>query len=169
MKHTKIKMLLCLLLAITMCLPIVFLVGCNKDEGGNEETSTAAKVNEFYETVVESQSRMDTIADNIYRNWYDAIYNDKFACNVDLAIAYALSDNKANFDFIKENEKKIQSLYKGIRDSEVSNEIKDVLYAYSDYYEFVINVNGSLESYSANKEKYKTELSNSLKHLSMVL
>ena len=112
---------------------------------------------------------MDTIADDIYRYWYDAIYNDKYAGSIDLAIAYALSDNKSNVDFIKENEIKIQSLYKEIRDSELSAEIKDVMNAYSDYYEFVINVSGSFNSYSANKENYKKELANALKHLSMEL
>lgn len=172
MKHPKTRMLISLLMAISMCLPIFIFAGCGNGETGNTDaggSSAAAKIGEFYEAVVESQTRMDIVADDIYDYWYDAIYNDKYSGNINLAIAFALDDNSENIDFIKENETKIQSLYKEVRDSELKDEIKAVMTAYSDYYEFVINVSGSFNSYSSNKETYKKELANALKHLSMEL
>jgi hypothetical protein len=39
--------------------------------------------------------------------------------------------------------------------------------AYSDYYEFVVNVSGSFNSFSESKEKLKKELASALKKLSL--
>ena len=41
--------------------------------------------------------------------------------------------------------------------------------AYNDYYAFVIEVSGSFNSYSADKEKLKKELSSALKDLEFEL
>ena len=137
------------------------MAGCGKDSKNAPQA--------FYEAVVESQSRLDTVADAIYSNWYDAIYKNKYSGDIDRAIAYALSDNSEEIDFIKSNEPTIQSLYKKARDSKFEDEVKDVMSAYSDYYEFVINVTGSFNTYSAGKETHKKELANALKYLSMEL
>ena len=110
---------------------------------------------------------MDDVADDIYRYWYDAIYNDKYYGSIDLAIAYAQDDNKENLAKIEENEPIIQALYKEVRDSDLSVEIKAVMSAYSDYYEFVVNVSGSFNSYSASKETLKKELASALKDLAL--
>ena len=158
MKHLKTKLLTCVLLAISMCLPI-FFTAC---DGGTSAS-------DFYDAVSESQTRMDEIADDIYQCWYDAIYNNKYSKDINIAIATARANNRDNLDFIEENEIKIQSIYKEVRESDLKDEIKDVMNAYSDYYEFVVNVSGSFNTYSANKETYKKELANALKHLAMEL
>ena len=49
----------------------------------------------------------------------------------------------------------------------MSDEVKEVMQAYNEYYEFVINVSGSFNSYSANKETLKKALSSALKNLEM--
>lgn len=51
----------------------------------------------------------------------------------------------------------------------MADEIKAVMTAYSDYYEFVVNVSGSYKSYSANKEPLKKALASALKYLSLEL
>ena len=160
MKHSKMKLLTTLLLLFAMCLPIG-LAGC--ESGGADKTT------EFYDAVVESQTCLDEIGDDIYSYWYDAVYKDKYYGSIDVAIASALSDNSDSVDFVKENETKIQSLYKEVRDSELKGEIKAVMSAYSEYYEFVMNVSGSFKSYSASKETYKKALATALKNLSMEL
>ncbi len=165
MKYNKMKHAICFLLTIAICLPIIIMAGCNGGESGDKKSAPEA----FYDAVVESQSRLDIIADAIYTNWYNAIYKDMFGKSIDLAIASALSSNSENVDFIESNEVEIQSLYKKARDSEFKDEVKDVMNAYSDYYEFVINVSGSFNSYSSSKETLKKELANALKHLSMEL
>ena len=160
MRQSKLKFVTILLLLLAMCLPIGVFAGCDSGTG---------KTVEFYDTVVESQTRLDEIGDDIYSYWYDAIYKDKYYGSIDIAIATALSDNSENVNFVKENETKIQSLYKQVRDSDLKVEIKAVMSAYTEYYEFVMNVSGSFNSYSANKENYKKALATALKDLSMEL
>ena len=139
------------------------------DKDKQENDNSAEKINKFFDSVSESQKRMDIVADAIYQNWYQAVYKKGFSGSIDLAIAMALNDNSENIDFIKENEKEIQSYYKEVRDSELKDEVKAVMTAYSDYYEFVINVSGSFQTYSENMENYKKALATALKHLSLEL
>ncbi len=193
MKNYKIKLFSCLILALAMVAPICLFSGCensnntaDRDEQKVEDTenkndkdqdekdkqendNSAEKINKFYDSVSESQKRMDIVADAIYQNWYQAVYKKGFSGSIDLAIAMALNDNSENIDFIKENEKEIQSYYKEVRDSELKDEVKAVMTAYSDYYEFVINVSGSFQTYSENMENYKKALATALKHLSLEL
>lgn len=130
------------------------------------EDTKLAKVNEFYELVCESQALLDEVADDIYSNWHAAIYKDKFNENINLAIASALSDNKENIEEIERLDGEITVLFKEVRDTEQGPQIKAVMSAYSDYYELVVNVSGSFNSYSADKESLKKELASALKKLS---
>ena len=140
------------------------LVSCNLAGNGTEKESN------FYQLVVQTQELLDTVADDIYSNWYDAIYKDKFNESIDLAILTAQIDNAENLDAIEENNTKIKELYKQIPDdSELKSEVKAVMQAYNDYYTFVVEVSGSFNSYSANKETLKKELSSALKNLSFEL
>ncbi len=121
---------------------------------------------QFHEKVSESQELLDKVADAIYSNWYDAIYKDKFGESIDLAIASAMVDNKENIDRVKSLDEEIATLFKKVKDTEQGKLVKDVMSAYSDYYEFVINVSGSFKSYSADKETLKKELASLLRDLS---
>ena len=163
-----------ILMAIMSLFSLMLFASCDGNSttvmgtGGTSSTENSTeKITTFYETVVESQKCMDDVADDIYRYWYDAIYKDKYYGSIDLAIAYAQDDNKENLAKIEENEPIIQALYKEVRDSDLSVEIKAVMSAYSDYYEFVVNVSGSFNSYSASKETLKKELASALKDLAL--
>ena len=151
------KKIICLVLMALMIVPIA-LTGCGEEE---------AKIEKFYATVKQSQACLDEIADDIYDNWHDAIYNKKFGGDINKAVYYAQLDNESNLNAIETNEPVIHDLYKEIKDSDLSTEIKEVMAAYSDYYEFVVNVSGSYESFSAGKENLKKDLASALKHLEM--
>ena len=153
------------LIAMITLFSLMIVAACGGSE--KKEDKSLEKITTFYETVVDSQQCMDTVADDIYSYWYDAIYKDKYYGSIDLAIAYAQEDNKENLEKIEENEPIIQSLYKEVRDTDLSVEIKAVMSAYSDYYEFVVNVSGSFNSYSASKETLKKELASALKDLAL--
>ena len=153
--------------AINLFLTTIMIVGVLFSGCGSAENATSAKIEEFYETVVISQECLDSVADDIYRYWYDAIYNDKYGGSIDLAIAYAQIDNEENLATIETNDSNIKTLYKSIKGSELGEEIKAVMSAYSDYYEFVVNVSGSFNSFSASKEKLKKELASALKDLQL--
>ncbi len=155
--------MLCLVLCVSLC-------SCGTANPGNNGNNTGRDdLTAFHEKVSESQKLMDELADDIYSNWYDAIYKDKFGENIDLAIASAMVDNKENVDRIKELDGQIAELFKKTKDLEQGKLVKEVMSAYSDYYEFVINVSGSFKSYSADKETLKKELASLLRDLSYEL
>lgn len=151
-------------IAIFMVFLIMLLIAC---DGGSKGGKLDEKLNEFHETVSLSQESLDEVADDIYQYWHRVIYNDAYNGNINVAIAAAISDNSENLAFIEENDLKIQSLYKEIRDSELKDEIKAVMNAYAEYYELVVNVSGSYNSYSESKEKLKKALASALKSLSL--
>ena len=134
---------------------------------GNSEEATLEKTKEFHIAITTSQEALDEVADDIYTYWYNAIYKDYYSGSIDLAIYYAEQANAENITLIKSNDATIKSLYKEIKDSPLSSEIKAVMSAYSDYYEFVINVSGSFNSYSQNKETLKKELASAIRDLAM--
>ena len=129
---------------------------------------SSSKVEEFYETVVQSQELLDIVADDIYQNWYDYVYEDEYS-TVNSAIYYAQLENEENLKTIEENEVLIRDLYKEVKESKFEYEVKEVMAAYSDYYEFVVNVSGSFETYKQGKEEYKKALASALKKLSLEL
>ena len=124
---------------------------------------------EFHKLVVETQELLDIVADDIYSYWYDCIYKDKYLESIDYAIACALSDNQENIEKIEANNKKIKTLYKDVKDGKLEDEVKEVMQAYNDYYAFVMEVSGSFNSFSANKETLKKNLSSALKNLEFEL
>lgn len=145
--------------ALFLCMAMIFsLSGC-----GNDSTQ------KFYDAVYESQELMDTVADKIYSNWYDAIYEDKFSDDINIAISTAIKDNSDNITKINELDAGIAEYFKAAKESKCGDKVKAVMSAYTDYYEFVINVSGSFNSYSESKEKLKKELSSALKELSFEL
>ncbi len=134
---------------------------------GSESTSSTDKqLSKFYEAVYESTELLNDVADDIYQNWYDAIYKDKFNEDINIAIAYAQSDHADDITKIKELDEKVSRYFSKVKSGEHSDLIKDVMSAYSDYYEFVINVSGSFKSYSESKESLKKELTSCLRELS---
>lgn len=148
------------LMLVGILLVSCLFVGCGT-------ANNKANIEEFYETVTASQNCLDEVADDIYSYWYDAIYEDKYGGNINLAIAKAQADNEINLNSIEQYDITIKDLYKKIRDSELKDQIKEVMTAYSDYYEFVVNVSGSFKSYSASKETLKKELASALKNLAL--
>ncbi len=149
---------------------------CNTDAHDNKTTTTTtttttvnqaeADLEAFYDKVHESQELLDEVADDIYSYWYDAIYEDYYGGNINTAILLAQSANSSNISRIKELDEEIGILFKSVKEGECGKLVKEVMSAYSDYYEFVINVSGSFKSYSADKETLKKELASLLRELS---
>ena len=161
-------LILCLVASMLMA-----ITSCGATNFGSTASSEATKNDEslqkFYDKLSKSQELLDTVADDIYSYWYDCIYKDKYLDDINYAIASALSDNKENIDEIKALDTEISELFKEVKDGEHSSLVKETMSAYSDYYEFVINVSGSFESYKTNKETLKKELASLLRDLSYEL
>ena len=123
---------------------------------------------EFYDIVSETQELLDDYADDIYRCWYDYVYEDEYSSvNAALAAAYAM--NSSNIKTIESNNNEIKELYSKVKDGKLKDEIKAVMQAYNEYYSFVMEVSGSYNSFSAGKETNKKALANALKNLSFEL
>lgn len=154
---------------ISLFLSILFIVtlltGCNFSNALSKNNNEQ----EYHDLVYETQELLDIVADDIYSYWYDCIYNDKYNENINLAILYAQMDNEENITKIKENNDKIKELYSKVKDGELKSETKAVMQAYNDYYSFVMEVSGSFNSFSANKETLKKELSSALRDLEFEL
>ena len=152
-KNLRVTFILVIVTTLLCCL----LVGCMQE--GDKS------LQKFYDKVKESQELIDNYADDIYQCWYEAIYKDKYLGDINVAIAYATLLNEDSITAIEQKDKVISELYSEIKNSESSEEVKSVMIAYSDYYEFVINVSGSFKSFSADKENKKKTLATALRNL----
>ena len=163
-------------------LAVILIIGClsalvtacnfSSEAETTETTETTvatepplAKEQEFYDLVSITQDTIDTVADDIYRYWYDCIYNKKYYNSIDLAILTAQADNADNLKLIEENTTKIKELYTQVRDGKLHDEVKAVMQAYNKYYSLVLEVSGSFSTYSKDKETLKKSLSSALKDL----
>ena len=121
---------------------------------------------DFYNLTLETKGLIDSLADDIYTNWYDSIYNGKFDEDIDKAIDAAFEEHADDVDKILENTDEINELYKDVKDGYLADEAKAVMQAYNEYYSLVIEISGSFNDYSESKEKIKKELSSALKNYS---
>ena len=101
----KIKRIVTVIISFAMIATSLSLTACGLGRGGKKQ------VEEFYNAVVKSQELLDIVADDIYRNWYDYIYEDAYS-SIDMAILYAQIDNAENLETIEANETTIRDLYK---------------------------------------------------------
>lgn len=152
------KKICALLVSVILLVTSFALAGCGND-----------KTKEFYDLVSDSQEYLDELADTIYSNWYDAIYDDAYGGDIDLAIYFAQSELEYEISVLESNDSKIAELYKKAREGKFEYEVKSVMTAYTNYYEFVVNVSGSFKTFSAEKETYKKQLASALHALEMEL
>ena len=143
-------------------------VGCGQDESKVLMLISSEQETEFCNLAEETQEMLDIVADSIFLEWYDYVYEDKYE-DVDSAIIAATDANEENIYKILENTEKLNVLYKDIRDGDLKEEVKAVMQAYNEYYSFVIEVSGSFNDFSANKENLKKALSTAIKNLSIEL
>ncbi len=134
-------------------------------EDSIEIDQTAEKIQAFYDLVTLSKKALDIVAEDVYSYWYSSIYGDAYENDIDVAINAALSDNSELISSINENDVFIVNLYKDIRDSELSTEIKAVMSVYLDYYDFAINVSGSFKDFKEKIDPLQKEFDDALKAL----
>ena len=144
---------------IAVAIIIIIAVGAKISKNKKMEQ----KVENMYNTMEETSNVINQIADTIYNEWYDYVYKDDYN-TVDEALWMAFILEADNVGKAKDNDEKIDNLFQEIKESNYKNKNEDGYYAmvdaydsYNEYYEFVINVSGSFNSYSAKKETLKKE------------
>lgn len=124
-------------------------------------------IKQFYNTLCESQILLDRCGDMIYACWYDYIYTDEFGfTDVDNAVGFAQTMNSTDLEQLKIYDEEIAKLYKKVAGSKYGSAAKDVLEKYSKYYEFVVNVSGSFNTFSSGLDTMKKEFAYALRTLS---
>ena len=90
--------------------------------------------------------------------------------DVSTGVLMAQIENADNLNKIEELDAEINELFKVVKADPTNAQLaKEIMSAYSDYYEFVVNMSGSFNSFSADKETLKKELASLLKELSYEL
>ena len=152
------------IIAIVVVAIIAIIIAVMGTSNPVVEVPSTQSAEEFYELVLETQKLLDNYADDIYGCWYDYVYEDEYS-SVNSALNDAYRENIDNINVIKSNNEKIKELYQNAKEGDLNSEVKKVMQAYNDYYSFVMEVSGSFNSFSANKETLKKDLASALKNL----
>ena len=159
------KRILFLLLVLIL---VVTMPACSSSNPSEPE-SNVQELTDFYNKLAESKELLDTLADDIYDNWYAAEHNNAFGGDADRAILAAQQENAENLTKIKSLDAEIVDLYKEVKDS-LPYSLYRIMTVYTDYYETVVNVKPSvtyeLLSYSFDREYAEEELASLLRELS---
>ncbi len=126
---------------------------------------TSEKIQEFYDLVSLSKQALDIVAEDVYSYWYSSIYDGAYEYDINAAILAAQNNNSEIITQIELNDSAIQDLYREIRESKLSTEIRAVMSIYLDYYEFAINVSGSFQQYKEQIDPLQKNFDNALKAL----
>ena len=149
-----------LLAGVLAAIMMLSLFGC-----GNAQTAS-----EFHSKVGESKALLDAVASAVLSNWYDAIYEDAFNDDINEAIDAALTEHTEDLQKIVEMDSEITELFKELKDDRVYGELcKDVMSAYQAYYDLVVKVSGSYNSFSEEHKQFEQDLTNALRNLSYEL
>ena len=159
-KSKKILIVVAVLVVVIIVLGIVgFFMNKAKEKNDKSE-----KYNDNMEAAYcmfsDSADLLDTIADATYKGWYDAIYEDDVDINLGILFAQAsVSDEISKVNRIDEA---LSDLYKEIKsdenrtnDQDRFDALKECYDSFQEYYECVINVSGSFNTYSESKENIK--------------
>lgn len=126
----------------------------NKSEKYNENMEAA------YCMLADSADLLDKIADSTYDGWHNAIYESGLDISLGVALAQALVSDEISD--VKRIDEALSDLYRNIKSDENRNDdqyrfdaFEECYDSFQEYYEFVINVSGSFETYSDNKESIK--------------
>jgi len=115
-------------------------------------------VKTFANSVLDAGVNLEDIADTCQSYWYDAIWNDMYLSDINVAISRALLDKSGALTDAKDDYSRLQTLYDkvkkvpdGVDDEDVA-EIRDAVKAmydtYTDYYRFATNPSGTYNSFS---------------------
>lgn len=133
----------------------------------------------FYELVIASGKRMETIGNAIQSAWGGHIqsrysfsyYNDTLCWSIDDAVAAAQDEQQDEIDSVENSDSQIQRMYKELQplpDTELQQIKADVqiLYdAYTEMYDVVIDVSGNYTSFKSDFADADQNLASAIKNL----
>ena len=132
--------------------------------GDPGSAQSAGSVQEFYDAVTASYYMLLAVDSDLYENWRNATCG-AFDYDINEAIAAVQEQHAEDVSTLIELDGKIVELYKSARETKQAETVKAVMTAYSDYYDFVINLNGSFNQYEANQPAKQKAVSSALREL----
>jgi len=139
---------------------ILCLFGCGKRQ----------QAADFGTKVEESKHLLDTVARAVLSNWHAAIYDDAFNDDIDEAIDAAVTEHTEDLQEIVRLNAEVIDLFKQVKDDKTYGDLcKDIMNAYEAYYDLVIKLNGSYNSFSEEYKQYEQDLTTALRQLSYEL
>lgn len=157
---------------VVFAMLLLLAAGCGQQaaepvtpEPEEQEEEQVNVLEQFYNAVEISYQAISVIDSDIYENWRAAIYDDQFNNDINEAIAAAQEQHAEEIDALIELDGTIVELYKAARETEQAEPVKAVMVAYSEYYDFVINVSGSYNDYSEGRHEKQKAVSSALREL----
>ncbi len=156
------KYVRCLAIILVLSTMVVLFSSCSAIL--NTVTRANAEA-EFYNLTADTKDQLDVLADTIFRNWYDCIYEDKFDGDINVAIDAAYEEHEALVREIVENTATIEEYYKQIKGGRLEDVAREVMQAYNRYYLVVMETGGtSFNDYSDSKVPAEKELAEALRN-----
>lgn len=144
-----------------------------QEELAEQEKTFHSNMEMMYTMISDSTEKIDDVGDTIYDYWYDAVYKKKHSSNIDTAILLALLEEEENINMVKRISEGMKQLYVEIKNDKTNTKfeeqyeiMKETYEKYQEYYEFVINVSGSFNTYSESKENLKKDMKRQLNKFS---
>lgn len=140
-----------------------FVIKTAQEKKAAEERAAAISVyindvKAFAAMALTAGSNLEDIADTCQEYWYDAIWNDDYYGDIDLAILTAMVDKSDALTTAEEHYAKLQTLYGGVKKTpegigdkdleDICDAVKDLYNSYTDYYDFAVNPSGNYTSFS---------------------
>ncbi|MEG1509137.1 MAG: hypothetical protein RR454_01660, partial [Clostridia bacterium] len=129
---------------------------------------------EMYLKLKESATNLDLVGDVVYSCWYDEVYNGGYGGSISLAIASAKRYCQTECDTEKETKDFLDKTLVAISADKVPKgmeeqfkAIKMCINKHHEYYDFVVDVTGSFNSFSSRQEVIKKEYKAALTHLQL--
>lgn len=140
-KYITILLVLLLCFSLSGC---AFLKQIMTGEVASKENTKA-----FYNKVIESKEILDNVATDVCAAWKDATYDYKLSTkDVNDAIEKAKNEHSENIAKVNEFDKEIRNLFEKakpeMKDFSSETVLKQVMTAYSEYMDDIINANEAL-------------------------
>lgn len=156
------------LVVVSIILVVCILVGIFAANAMRKEREAAAKAGylsdaqEFLSFSLTAGANVEKIVDTVQSYWYDSIWKDKYGSDINVAIAYALRDKKAEITLAETHYNTMTSLYNRLKSvpsdvadedraylQNISNAVLELYGVYQEFYEMAIDPSGSYKTYSA--------------------
>lgn len=174
MKKKKIIIIITSIVVVALLVALAFILVAKENNKERFKKLYYEDVEEMYDNLKKSYSELTTVDDDVQKYWHEAIWDDKFDGDINVATQQALDDNFAAALEISSLDIKIKQAKKTYNLSYTDEEIDEAIkQAYKDYYKlysFIEDFSGyNYDSFTDEYKDLKSDFKASLTELELVL